>query len=441
MLRLALIMLFIMLMPAPASASSVVNVLRVEGAIGPGISDYLTRAIDSSNAQQPQPSLILITLDTPGGLAASVRDINQAILASPIPVACLVYPQGARAASAGTYLLYACHIAAMASATSLGAATPVPIAGPAQAPSDADKPQGPAAMEKKVLNDSVAYIRSLAQLRHRNAEWAEQAVREAATLTASEALAQQVIDFIADTPHALVARLDGYVLPFAPGQGPLVLENAQLVDQSPDWRTRFITTITDPNVAYILMLLGIYGLLLEFYSPGIGVAGVVGAICLLLALFAFQLLPVNYAGFGLLLLGIGLLLAESLLPSFGILGFGGLVAFVLGSIFLLDSDLEAFQIAWPVLLSVTLFSSAFLVLMLGYIWRKRKMATVSGIEAIIGAQAEVLDGFPGTGRVLLQGECWQARCAMPLQPGQTARVTALDGLVLQLASEKEQTDE
>jgi membrane-bound serine protease (ClpP class) len=408
-----------------------IPVLSINGAIGPAVADYLIRGIEQANLQLNTP-LLIITLDTPGGLVSSLRDINQAILGSKVPVACLVHPEGARAASAGTYILYACHVAAMAEATTLGAATPVQIGGPGLGGEKPQESQGMSAMEKKILNDSIAYIRSLAQLRGRNEQWAELAVREAATLTADEALEQNVINMIAASPEVLVNNLDQQVITVGDQARQLEVAGVPLNYQQPDWRNQFITTITDPNVAYILMLLGIYGLLLEFYSPGIGIAGVIGSIALIVALYAFQALPVNYAGVLLLLLGLGLLITESMLPSFGIFGFGGLVAFVLGSVFLIDSDMEQFKIALPLIAAVAVATGAFVVLLLGYIWRGRKRKVVSGVEAILGAQACVLADFDGQGKVLLGGECWSAVCDQPLKKDQTVTVSEISGLMLKV---------
>lgn len=375
---------------------------------------------------------------------ASLRDINQAILTSEIPVACLVYPAGARAASAGTYMLYACHLAAMAPATSLGAATPVQLGPPAGGePKDKEAEQPVASdMERKILNDAVAYIRTLAQLRGRNAEWGEQAVREAATATASEALG--VIDLIAKDPHALLEAIDGRQIVINEAARVLHTRKALLLDAKPDWRATFLSTITNPNVAYVLMMLGIYGLLLEFYSPGMGISGVVGGICLLVAMFALQMLPINFAGAGLLLLGIGLLVAESLVPSFGILGFGGVVAFVLGSVFLIDSELDAFRIAWPVILALAMASLLFFAVLVSLLFKQRHRAVVSGPEAMVGARALVLDGFPGKGQVLFMGERWQGHSEQALQSGTWVRVESISGLLLELGpldESKEQQDE
>ncbi|MEL4410716.1 nodulation protein NfeD [Shewanella algae] len=431
--------------PYSPAAAPTITLLSVKGAIGPGVGDYLIRGIESA-AATPGSQLVLITLDTPGGLVSSLRDINQAILGSRVPVACLVYPSGARAASAGTYILYACHIAAMASATSLGAATPVQLGPmgneppePKPSENEAEKPVGDSnsqKLERKQLNDAIAYIRALAELRQRNVEWAEKAVREAATLTASEALEANVIDYIADTPQQLLAILDGKSVAMQSGARILKTENAIVLDRSPDWRARFINLLTNPNIAYILMLLGIYGLLLEFYSPGAMLPGVIGGICLLLALYAFQLLPISYAGGGLLLLGITLLLAEAMLPSFGILGFGGLAAFVLGSVFLVDSEVEAFRIAWPVIALVSVVSLLFFLLLISFVFKTRKLSGVAGAEGMVGEYARVIEGFPGRGRVHFMGEDWQGDSEQALSPGQRVRVLGLKGLVLKLAEVK-----
>ncbi len=422
------------LMPAQTSVSSAakmqVPVLAIKGAIGPAVSDYISQEIILAN-DKPQVLAIVLTLDTPGGLSSSLRMINQQILSANMPILCLVYPQGARAASAGTYILYACHIAAMASATTLGAATPVMIGGGFPGGQKTpEQPSEPTAMEKKILNDSVAYIRSLAQLRGRNEEWAELAVTEAATMSAQEALDANVINLIAQTPEQLLLTLDGTKITINEQQLMLKFTDVEIVYRTPDWRNQFIATITDPNIAYILMLLGIYGLLLEFYSPGIGVAGVTGAICLLVALYAFQLLPINYAGLALLILGISLLVLESLVPSFGLFGFGGLVAFIIGSIFLIDTQQEYFQISRKLIFFIAMTSALFTVFILGYFWRVRQNKVVSGAEAIIGANAMVMDDFSKQGFVLFNGERWAAISQQSLIQGQIVTIDTVKGLTL-----------
>lgn len=476
--------------PAESAANKVgiaIPVLTIKGAIGPAVSHYLTseikRANTPSNAEQQDNNgtinntandtlapLIIITIDTPGGLVSSLRDINQAILNSNIPIACLVHPPGARAASAGTYILYACHIAAMATTTTLGAATPVSIgnplpggdkkpANPYQPAPDADNkpstqpessdpnasksPTSPTpsgspqvtektAMEKKVLNDSVAYIRSLAQLRKRNVEWAELAVTEAATLTAIEALDKNVINLLAQSPQHLLQKLDGQIVTIKQQQRRLTLTHSPLELRTPNWRSNFIGTITDPNIAYILMLIGVYGILLEFYSPGIGIAGIAGSISLFIALYAFQLLPLDYAGLALLLLGIALLIAESMSPSVGIFGLGGLIAFTLGSIFLFDTDLPQFQVSLQLIAALAVVSLLFFIFIFGYLWDIRKNKVVSGKEALIGAEITISTGFIGQGHVDVNGERWSAYCPHQLTAGQVVQINGIDGLTLVL---------
>jgi membrane-bound serine protease (ClpP class) len=384
--------------------------------------------------------LVVLEMDTPGGLDASMRDINRAILASDVPVLTYVAPNGARAASAGTYILYASHLAAMAPASNLGAATPVQIGGESQPsapePTDAEKKKGarPAGstLERKAVNDAVAYIRGLAQLRGRNAEWAERAVRDASSLTAQQALEQKVIDLIGPDLPAVLKALDGREVKIAHGSVRLVTAGLELERYDPDWRTQLLGIITDPNVAYFLLLVGIYGLLLEGYNPGVMFPGVIGAISLFLALYAFNVLPVNYAGLGLILLGILMFIAESMLPSFGSLGVGGIFAFIFGSIILLDSDIPGFAISRALIGGVALAASAGLLTILLMLVRVRRRPVVSGREGLIGAHAEALEDFAARGTVLLHGERWTAVSRKPVREGERLRVTRIDGLVVEV---------
>lgn len=405
-----------------------VSVISISGAIGPAVGDYVIKEIQRAN-DNLSPAII-ISIDTPGGLVSSLRNINQHILASKIPVLCLVYPPGSRAASAGTYILYACHIAAMSTATTLGAATPVQIGGVTPGDEKKDQPTEPTAMEKKILNDSIAYIRALAQLRGRNVEWAEKAVRDAETLSATEALALNVINVMAESPQDLLTKLDGVVTKIDGQDVVLDLSNAVLVPREADLRNKFLATITDPNVAYILMMIGVYGLILEFFSPSFGVAGVIGAICLFVALYAFQLLPVNYAGLALMLLGVALLIAESMLPSFGILGGGGIVAFVLGSIFLIDSDLPELRVSVSLIYAIAFSSAAVIVFVLKMLMKLCHKQVVTGEEALIGNDAVVLQDFTRYGYVRVGGERWKARCDHPLNKGEMVSIESVDGLTL-----------
>ncbi|MGY3572042.1 NfeD family protein [Vibrio paucivorans] len=413
-----------------SKAIKTVPIITIGGAIAPAVGDYVTKEITRANQLSHVPAVV-ITIDTPGGLVSSLRDINQSILSSSVPILCLVHPRGARAASAGTFILYACHIAAMSPATTLGAATPVSIGGSPPNQTE-EQTNEPSAMEKKVLNDSIAYIRSLAQLRGRNEEWAEAAVRDAATLSAPEALENNVINMIADSPQQLLEKLNGLTIRLEDEDVVLDLSSALLEQRKPDWRNQFLATITDPNIAYLLMIIGVYGLLLEFYSPGFGVAGVVGAISLLIATYAFQMLPVNYVGVGLILLGLGLLVAESLVPSFGILGFGGVIAFVLGSIFLIDSDIPELRVSLPLIYSLAATSAAFMIFVLRRLWQLRRSRVVSGVENLIGCHAVVEFTFDTQGYVYIEGERWSAHGEGSYHKGEEVIVEAVEGLTLQI---------
>jgi membrane-bound serine protease (ClpP class) len=442
---LGLVLLLLLAVGAVRAAS--VAVLQVDGAISPASADYIERGI--GKAQSQDASLVVLQLDTPGGLDTSMRQIIKAILASPIPVATFVSPEGARAASAGTYILYASHVAAMAPATNLGAATPVPLGVPATAPGDnrpphqpqpaaekaddkkvaqAPAPAAPAdAMRAKQVNDAVAYIRSLAELRGRNADWGERAVRDGVSLSAEQALKEKVIDLAVQDVPTLLKVLHGREIKVLERTVVLDTEAATLLTIAPDTRNRFLAVITNPSVALILMLIGVYGLFFEFSSPGFGVAGVAGGICLLLGLYALQLLPINYAGLGLLLLGLALMIAETFLPSFGVLGIGGIIAFVLGATLLIDTEVPGFGIPLPVIVATALMSAALLFLVGGLALRSRRARVVSGREEMIGAYGEVFDS---EGWASVHGERWRVRSAAPLAPGQRVRVTAIDGLTL-----------
>ena len=434
--RWLLLLLLLGITPGGQAAPGAVWVLGIDDAIGPASADYLVRSLDQAQAQGAQ--LVVIRMDTPGGLDSAMRQMIKAILASPVPVATYVAPSGARAASAGTYILYASHVAAMAPGTNLGAATPVQIGGPPGAPKD-DKAKGgdDETLARKQVNDAAAYIRGLAQLRGRNADWAEKAVREAVSLSASEALRLNVIDQVADDLPALLRKLDGKTLEAAGQPHQLQTAGASLVEHLPDWRTRVLAVITNPSVALILIMIGVYGLLFEFMSPGSTVGGVVGGICLLLALYALQLLPVSFAGVALIVLGIAFMIAEAFLPSFGVVGFGGIVAFVVGALILIDTDAPGFGIPLALIGTLAVLSALLIGGVLGMALKARQRALVSGDAGLVGSLVtvtQVMAGNPFRGVVLAQGEQWQVQCATPLHAGQNVRVTARHGVMLDVSA-------
>lgn len=447
-----LIFLWLVLVCPWVHADSTAWILDIKEAIGPATADYVKRNLTAAAATNV--TLVILRLDTPGGLDMAMRDIIQAIIASPVPVVSYVAPSGARAASAGTYILYASHVAAMAPGTNLGAATPVQIGGfgdfdndsdepssdkKTPAKTDADKsskkpdsvlPSSSDTLTRKMVNDAEAYIRSLAQLHGRNAEWAAQAVRQAASLPAEEALNKQVVDLIAVNIAELLERLNGRVVKVQGKLQTLVTPGLVIETREPDWRNRFLGVITNPNIAYILMLLGIYGLFFEMVHPGSVVPGVIGGISLLLALLAFQVLPINYAGLALILLGIAFVIGETFLPGFGILGLGGLTAFVIGSIILMDSDLPEYTISRSLIVGIALFTVGFFLVIIKMALTFQNRPIISGREQLLGSEGECLECEGESIRVHLHGEEWQAHCATELVPGQRVRVVAIHGLTL-----------
>ncbi len=442
------------------AADNKVVVLEIKGAIGVATAEYLIDGIQ--HAEEQNAELIIIDMDTPGGLMNATRDIIQAILGSPVPVATYVTPAGARADSAGTYILLASHIAAMAPTTHLGAATPVSITGddvtPDQPADDGDdgaddvegaddgaeeaddtaddkpdsKDRSGTAMEKKVLNDAIAYIRGLAKRHGRNADWAEEAVRDAATLTAEEALEQNVIEFIADNRTELLNLVDGHEVTINSEIVALETQGAAVERYEPNWRIKILSAIASPEIVLLLGIIGLYGLMYEGWNPGAIVPGVVGIICLMLAAYGLQVLPVNYVGLALIIVGIGLMTAEAFAPSFGALGLGGIVAFVFGAIMMFDSEIPGFGISLTFVIGLALVAALLLIWLVGYLLKFRRRRSVSGRGSIIGGIGTALQDFSGDGKVWLEGEAWTARSNVPIEKDQQVVVLALDGLTLEV---------
>jgi membrane-bound serine protease (ClpP class) len=415
-------------------------VLTVDGVIGPAAADYVVRGLAA--AAERRAAVVVIQIDTPGGLDGSMRDIIRAILASSVPVAAYVAPSGARAASAGTYIVYASHVAAMAPGTNVGAATPVALFG--APPSSPEPPTGKEPSQStphdtlttKAVSDAVAYIQALAQLRGRNADWAEQAVRKAVSLPAEQAAQEHVVDFIANDVVDLLTKADGRTVSLSSTSMRLATLGAPLVRLDPTWRTRLLGLVTNPDIAYLLFLFGVFGIAFEATHPGMAAPGVAGSISLLVGLWGLNFLPINYAAAGLVLLGIGLMIAEAFLPTYGALGVGGVAAFAIGSLMLVDTDTPAFRLSLSVVIAMTLVAVSLFLLVLNLLIRARRQPVVTGEAALVGSAGRVLSWSGANGQVQVLGERWQARAEAPLVSGQPVRVIGRRGLTLMVEPDR-----
>lgn len=451
-LRAALLVIAaVFTLPSIASAGTVVE-LELKGGIGAATAEYIISGIE--HAEETNASLILIRMDTPGGLMSSMRDIITAILNSPVPVVTYVSPAGARADSAGAFILLASHIAAMSPTTHVGAATPVQINGEDIAPThpreileeelDDESEEGESedenvtedvlepstAMGRKVLNDTISYIRNLAERHGRNADWAEEAVRDAATLSAEDALEQNVIEYIAEDLPALLEMIDGHEVRLVSETVAVDTEGATIEKFEASWRIKFLSVIQTPEILVLLGMIGVTGILMEFWNPGAIVPGVLGAICLLLSFYASQVLPVNYAGLALIFLGIALMVAEAYAPSFGALGLGGIAAFVFGAIMMFDTGIPGFGISYTFVIALALIAALFLIWLTGMALKLRRRGAVSGTGSIIGGVGTAMQDFTGEGKVWLEGEAWAAHSEVTIAKDQEVVVTAMDGLTL-----------
>lgn len=421
--------LFLLIGLQTSFAAKIVE-LNIKGPIGPATADYLERGIKSAQ----DADLIVILIDTPGGLYDSTRNIIQLFLLSDVPIVTYVSPTGARAASAGTYLMYASTLAAMAPGTQMGAASPVSLGTGFNEGEKGEKKKS--TMENKVTHDAVATIRSLAQLRGRDPDFAEKAVTEGKSITANEALSKGVVNYIAKNRDDLLSQIHGIKVSQNNKTITINTESPDIQVINPDWRTRFLSVITNPTVAYLLLLLGIYGIFFELVNPGYVLPGVVGAVSMLFALYALQLLPINYAGLGLIILGILFVIAEAFTPSFGALGVGGTVSFILGSIMLMNTEHLAFQIAWSAIWAMAVLNILIFVLVLGMLIKSRNQKIRHGLETLVGAKGRALGDINLEGQAVIKGEIWNVHSSSPIAANKSVKVTRASGLLLEVEEDQ-----
>ncbi|CAM3650418.1 peptidase [Legionella oakridgensis] len=428
------LILILLIHSSHAYAAKIVE-LNIKGAIGPATADYIIRNIDHAQ----HADLILITLDTPGGLDEAARTIIQKFLSSKVPIITYVSPKGARAASAGTYLLYASTLAAMAPGTQLGAASPVSLN--EMGFTDESDPKKQSTRKEKMTNDALATMRTLAQLRGRDPVFAQKTVMNASTLTSSEALKEGVINYIATDEKDLLSQLNGIAV-MQNNQKIILNTNNPIIEIiNPDWRTQFLSLITVPTLAYLLLLLGIYGIFFELVNPGHVLPGVIGAISLCLAFYAFQLLPINYAGFFLIILGIGFIIAEAFTPAYGSLGGGGTIAFVIGSIMLFDTHTQMYRIAWTVIWFMAFLNILLFIVLLGAALKARNQSVKHGLAVLEGAKGRALGDIDREGQAVIRGEIWSVRSQGFIAATRPIKVIKASGLILEVKEDLENQGE
>lgn len=409
-----------------AAPTGTIHYVKVDGIVNPVMSEYLIKSLE--NAEEDGAEAVIFQLDTPGGLDLSMRDIIKAMLSSDVPVIVYVAPSGSRAASAGVFITYAANVAAMAPGTNIGSAHPVAMGG-----EEMDE-----VMMEKVENDAVAYIKGIAKKRGRNVEWAEDAVRESVNITAEEALELGVIDLVAEDSGVLISALDGRVVELPVGERTLMTKGAEIKEVEMNLRFRILKAIANPNVAYVLMMIGMLGLYFELSNPGAIFPGVIGAICLVLAFYAFQTLSVNYAGLILIILAVLFFIGELMVTSFGLLTLAGIVSLVLGSLMLFESPLPFMKLSLWVLLPTVLVVTTFITLVMYYavgIQRKKPVSGVEGLVGVVGEAVEKIDpaGRGGRGgRVFIEGEYWNAESTEPIKKGDKIKVVEVEGLLLKV---------
>ncbi|MBH02821.1 MAG: serine protease [Xanthomonadales bacterium] len=420
--------------------------IALDGSVGPATAAFVIDEIETANKRNTP--FVILRIDTPGGLVSSMREIVQSILASSVPVIGYVAPEGARAASAGTYILLATHVAAMAPATTLGAATPINIGGARAEPADDrheapgkarndNKAASPASgldlgnartKRRKQVNDAVAYIRALAERRGRNADWAASAVRSAATLGAEQARDDNVVEIVAASQRELLAALDGRTVATSEGDVTLATTDISVRPVTPDWRTRVLSVVTDPTVAYLLFMIGLVGLAAEALNPGTAIPGVIGGISLITALYAFNMMPVDLTGAALIALGVLLVMAEAFVPSFGALGLGGIVALLFGSLMLTDTP--GYDVSLTVIITIALAAAIILATIVWQFRRARHTRVATGHEGLVGRHCTARHDFDHQGRVWLHGESWRAETDTPVIENQSLVVVRVSGLTV-----------